>query len=44
MNNIQQKNVIFGFKESNLLPYGNGDVRLLNNQSINQVNVNNSLQ
>lgn len=44
MNNIPQKNVIFGFRESNLLPYGKSDVKFVNNQTINQINVNNALQ
>lgn len=44
MNNIPQKNVIFGFRESNQLPYGKVDVRLQNSEAINSINVNNSLQ
>lgn len=40
VNNISQKNVQMGFRQSNRLPYGVSDVKFANNQPIDAINVN----
>jgi hypothetical protein len=44
MNNIEQKNIILGFKEYNKIPYDERDMQYFDNMSLNDPIINNSLQ